>query len=54
MMIQRKGLMTRDSQIGRAKETLKLSYGGPSQRQASGTSQRIKAKYDRAVIKSET
>ena len=39
MMIQRKGLMT---QIVRAKENIKLSYGGPSQRQASGTNQRIK------------
>ena len=27
---------THDSQIVRAKENLKLSYGGPSQRQASG------------------
>ena len=32
-----------DSQIVRAKENLKLSYGGPRQRQASGTNQRIKA-----------
>ena len=32
-----------DSQIVRAKENLKLSYGGPSQRQTSGTNQRIKA-----------
>ena len=32
-----------DSQIVRAKENLKLSYGGPNQRQASGTNQRIKA-----------
>ena len=32
-----------DSQIVRAKEKLKLSYGGPSQRQASCTNQRIKA-----------
>ena len=40
MMKQRKGLMT---QIVRAKGNLKLSYGGPSQRQASGTIQRIKA-----------
>ena len=31
-----------DSQIGRAKENLKLSYGGPSQRQASGTNQLIR------------
>ena len=31
------------SQKVRAKETLKLSYGGPSQRQASGTNQQIKA-----------
>ena len=30
-------------QIVRAKENLKLSYGGPSQRQASGTNQRNKA-----------
>ena len=35
--------MAHDSQIVRAKENLKLSYGGPSQRQASGTNQRIKA-----------
>ena len=32
-----------DTQVVRAKENLKLSYGGPSQRQASGTNQRIKA-----------
>ena len=32
-----------DSQIVRAKENLKLSWGGPSQGQASGTNQRIKA-----------
>ena len=32
-----------DSQIVRAIENLNLSYGGPSQRQASGTNQRIKA-----------
>ena len=32
-----------DSQIVRAKDTLKLSYGGPSQLHASGTKQRIKA-----------
>ena len=31
-----------DWQIVRAKENIKLSYGGPSQRQASGTNQRIK------------
>ena len=31
-----------DSQIVRAKETLKLSYGGPGMLQASGTKQRIK------------
>ena len=31
------------SQIVRAKENIKLSYGGPSQRQASGTNQQIKA-----------
>ena len=35
--------MIRDSQIVRAKENLKLSYGGLSQRQAPGTNQRIKA-----------
>ena len=35
--------MAHDLQIGRAKENLKLSYGGPSQRQASGTNQRIQA-----------
>ena len=35
--------MAHDSQIVRAKENLKLSYGGHSQRQASGTNQRIKA-----------
>ena len=32
-----------DSQIVRAKENLMLSYSGPSQGQASGTNQRIKA-----------
>ena len=32
-----------DSQIVRAKEKLKLSYGGPSQRQESGTNNRVKA-----------
>ena len=32
-----------DSQIGRAKENIKLNYGGPSQRQASGINQQIKA-----------
>ena len=41
MMIQRKG--AHDSQIVRDKENIKLSYGGPSQRQASGTNQQIKA-----------
>ena len=35
--------MGHDSQIVRAKENLQLSYGGPSQRQASSTNQRIKA-----------
>ena len=35
--------LAHDTQIVRAKENLKLSYGGPSQRQASGTNQRIKA-----------
>ena len=35
--------MTHDSQIVKAKENLQLSYGWPSQRQASGTNQRIKA-----------
>ena len=32
-----------DSQIVRAKENLKLSYGGPSQQQAPGTDQLVKA-----------
>ena len=32
-------ITTRDSQIVRAKGNLKLGYGGPSQRQASGTNQ---------------
>ena len=32
-----------DSQIVRAKENLKLSYGGPTQRQPSGTNQMINA-----------
>ena len=41
MMIQIK--RAHDSQIVRAEENLKLSYGGPSQRRASGTNQRIKA-----------
>ena len=35
--------MARDSQIVGAKENLKLSYGWPSQGQASGTNQRIKS-----------
>ena len=35
--------MAHASQIVRAKENLKLSYGGPSQRQASYTNQRINA-----------
>ena len=35
--------MAHDSQIVRAKENLKLSYGGPSQRQTLGTNQWIKA-----------
>ena len=35
--------MAHDLQIVRAKENLKLSYGGPNQRQASSTNQRIKA-----------
>ena len=35
--------MVCDSQIVRAKENLKLSYSGPSQRQASDTNQQIKA-----------
>ena len=34
---------THDSQIVRAKENHKLSYGGPSKQQALGTNQRIKA-----------
>ena len=32
-----------ETQIVRANENLKLIYGGPSQRQASGTNQQIKA-----------
>ena len=35
--------MAHDSQIVRAKENLKLSNGGPSYRQASGTNPPIKA-----------
>ena len=35
--------MAHDSQLVRAKENLQLSNGGPSQRQASGNNQRIKA-----------
>ena len=35
--------MAHDSQIVWSKENLKLSYGGPSQRQASGSNQQIKA-----------
>ena len=35
--------MAHDSQIVRAKETLKLDNGGTSQRKSSGTNQRIKA-----------
>ena len=35
--------MARDSQIVSIQENIKLSYGGPSQRQASGTIQQIKA-----------
>ena len=52
--------MAHDSQIVRAKENLKLSYGWLSQRQASLTNQRITAlrppikAYIRAVIESET
>ena len=34
---------THDSQIVRAIKNLKFSYGGPSQRQASGTNKWIKA-----------
>ena len=41
MTIQRK--RAHDSQTVRAKENLNLNYGRPSQRQASGTNQRIKA-----------
>ena len=44
--------MAYDSQIIGAKENLKLSYSGPSQRHTLGTNQRIKA-YVRAVIESE-
>ena len=32
-----------NSQKVRAKENLKMSYGGPSQRQALGTNQRFKS-----------
>ena len=35
--------MAHDSQIVNAKDYLKLSYGGPSQRQAPGTNQWINA-----------
>ena len=35
--------MARDSQTGRAKENLKLSHGGPSYSEASGTNPPIKA-----------
>ena len=35
--------MAYDSQIVGAIENLKLSYSGPSQRQSSGTNQRIEA-----------
>ena len=35
--------MAHDSQIVTANENFKLSYGGPSQWQASDTNQRIKA-----------
>ena len=42
-----------DSQIVRAKENLKLSYGGASQRQVSGTNQRIKTLRQAAVIEFE-
>ena len=35
--------MVHDSQIVRSKGNLTLSYDGPSQRQASGYNQRIKA-----------
>ena len=44
--------MTHDSQIVRVKANPKLSYGGPSQRQTSGTHQRLKA-YVRVIIKFE-
>ena len=36
-------MMIHDSHIVRAKETIKLSYGGPSLPQASGIKQRTKA-----------
>ena len=36
-------IMAHDSQIFRATESLKLSYGGTNQKQASGTNQWIKA-----------
>ena len=41
MMVQRKGLMTQ-IHVVRAKENLKLSHGGPSQRHTPGTNQSIK------------
>ena len=46
MMIQKRA---RDSQIVRAKENLKLSYGGPSQGHASGTNQRIKVLFSTSL-----
>ena len=44
-----------DSQIVRAKEALKLSYGGPSERQASATNQRVNALHQgHLAIKEDT
>ena len=40
-MIKQKG--AHDPQIVKAKENIKLSDDGPSQRQSSGTNQRMKA-----------
>ena len=41
-MLKKTVEMAHDSQIVRAKENLKLSHGGSSQRQASDTNQQIK------------
>ena len=41
--VQKAKKTAHDSQLVRAKENLRFSYGGPSVRKASGTNQRIKA-----------